>query len=58
MRKMNLHLEKISWENYCKVLKLRVSKEQENYVASNKTSLIHAFITLSNNTPHPYMLLL
>lgn len=51
MRKMNLHLEKISWENYYKVLKLRVTKEQENYVASNKASLIHAFITLSNGAP-------
>ena len=51
MRKMNLHLEKISWENYCKVLKLRVSKEQENYVASNKASLIHAFLEMSNGTP-------
>ena len=46
-----IHLEKISWKNYNKVLKLRVSKEQENYVASNKASLIHAFIELSNGKP-------
>ena len=46
-----IHLEKISWNNYNKVLKLKVSKEQENYVASNKASLIHAFIELSNGKP-------
>ena len=52
MKKMSIHLEKISWENYYKVLKLRVTKEQENYVASNKASLIHAFVeTYTNNTP-------
>ena len=50
MRKTNLHLEKISWENYVKVLKLRVTKEQENFVASNKASLIHAFLEMSEGT--------
>ena len=51
MKKMNIHLEKVSWENYLKVLKLRVTKEQENYVASNRASLIHAFLALSSETP-------
>ena len=51
MRKMNIHLEKISWKNYRKVLKLRVTKEQDNYVASNKASLIHAFLEMSEGTP-------
>ena len=51
MRKMNIHLEKISWENYYKVLKLRVNKEQENYVAANDTSLIQAFVQSSSGTP-------
>ena len=51
MKKMNIHLEKISWDNYYKVLKLRVNKAQENYVASNRASLIHAFITLSAGRP-------
>ena len=46
-----IHLEKIDWDNYYKVLKLRVTKEQQNYVASNKASLIHAFIESSNGTP-------
>ena len=51
MRKPNIHLEKINWDNYYKVIKLRVTKEQENYVASNKASLIHAFIESSDGTP-------
>ena len=51
MRKMNIHLEKISWDNYYQVLKLKVTKEQENYVASNKASLIHAFLEVSEGTP-------
>ena len=32
-----IHLEKVSWDNYEKVLKLRVNKDQEDYVASNKS---------------------
>ena len=51
MKKSNIHLEKISWDNFRKVLKLRVSKEQKNNVAPNSTSLIHAFLELSNGTP-------
>ena len=51
MKKTNIHLEKINWDNYSKVLKLRVTKEQEDYVASNRASLIHAFIDLSNGIP-------
>ena len=46
-----IHLEKVTWENYDDVLKLKVTKEQENFVASNRTSLIQAFLTLSSNTP-------
>ena len=49
--KNKIHLEKINWENYYRVIKLRVTKEQENYVALNRTSLIHAFLELSNGTP-------
>lgn len=46
-----IHLEKICWDNYQKVLKLRVSKEQRNFVASNKASLIHAFLEASDGKP-------
>ena len=51
MKKMIIHLEKIDWDNYYKVTKLRVTKEQNNYVATNKASLIHAFIEMSSGTP-------
>ena len=45
--KNQIHLEKVNWDNYEKVLKLRVTKEQENFVSSNKASLIHGFLSLS-----------
>ena len=51
MKKMDIHLEKISWDNYGRVLRLRVNKDQENFVATNKSSLIHAFLEMSKNTP-------
>ena len=43
-----IHLEKIDWDNYSEVLKLHVSKEQEDYVARNDTSLIHAFLAIQD----------
>ena len=51
MKKNQLHLEKITWDNYRQVIKLRVTKEQDNYVARNSASLIHAFLEMSNGTP-------
>lgn len=49
--KNQIHLEKVNWDNYEKVLKLRVTKEQENFVASNEYSLIHAFLAMSESEP-------
>ena len=46
-----IHLEKIGWDNYKDVLKLHVSKEQEDFVASNDISLIHAFLAVSDDAP-------
>ena len=37
-----IHLEKITWDNYYKLTKLGLKKEQMEYVASNASSLIHA----------------
>ena len=51
MKKNQLHLEKLSLDNYRQVIKLRVTKEQDNYVARNSTSLIHAFVEMSNDKP-------
>ena len=46
-----IHLEKVNWDNYEDVLNLNVRKEQENFVASNDTSLIHAFLASSDGDP-------
>lgn len=51
MKTMHVRLEKIDWDNYAKVLKLRVKKEQENYIATNTASLIHAFLESSAGKP-------
>ena len=51
MKNDRIHLEKVTWDNYVKILKLKVNKEQENFVASNKTSLIHAFLASSDGLP-------
>lgn len=46
-----IRLEKVTWDNYLKVLKLKVRKDQEEYVASNKASLIQAFLEMSEGHP-------
>ena len=53
-QEMNLHLEKVTWDNYDKICKLRVTKEQSNYVATNARSLIHAYIALSQGEIRPF----
>ena len=49
-----IHLEKITWDNYYAITKLRVTKEQGDYVAQNKWSLVHAYVGLSNGAPVPF----
>ena len=51
MKKARIYLDKINWNNYRKVIKLRVNKDQRYFVASNEASLIHAFIEMSCGTP-------
>ena len=38
-----LHLEKLIWDNYNDVTKLKVNKEQKTFVAPNSDSLIDAY---------------
>ena len=52
--KTNIRLEKVNWDNYYKVIKLKVSKEQKKFVADNKSSLAHAFLVSSNNNVPVY----
>ena len=51
MKKAHIYLDKINWNNYRKIIKLRVNKDQRHFVASNEASLIHAFIEMSCGTP-------
>ena len=44
-----LHLEKITWDNVDRIINLHVNKEQRNFVAANKTSLVHAYLAVTEN---------
>ena len=54
MRTEQVHFEKITWDNYSRITRLGVKKEQMNYVASNTYSLVHAYIALSQTEIVPY----
>ena len=43
----NVHLEKLTWDTVDDVLKLRVSKEQKDFVAPNRDSMIDAYFALT-----------
>ena len=49
-----IHLEKITWDNYDTICKLRVTKEQDEFVARNDRSLIHAYAALSQGDIKPF----
>lgn len=51
MQEKQIHLEKVTYENVGEIVKLHVSEEQKNYVASNDWSLIHAYLSLAEGTP-------
>lgn len=44
-----VRLEKINGKNVWEILKLKVGKGQENFVASNDLSIIEAFVAISGN---------
>lgn len=44
-----LRLEKINSENIWKVLRLHVSKEQDDFVASNTQSICEAYLSITSN---------
>ena len=54
MRTEQIHLEKITWDNYDKICKLRVKKEQDDFVARNERSLVHAYLALSEGKISSY----
>ncbi len=51
MREPNIHLEKVTCDNVGAIVKLRVSKEQRDYVARNDQSLIDAYLSLAEGKP-------
>ena len=44
-----IRLEKINGKNVWDILKLNIREDQKGFVASNNTSIIEAYIALSNN---------
>ena len=46
-----IRLERINDDNFYAITKLKVHKDQKNYLATNTYSLVHAYLALINNTP-------
>jgi len=44
-----IRLEKLTWDNYDDVLKLKVAKEQKEYMAPNAECLIQAFFAMTES---------
>ena len=51
MKKTEIHLEKVTFDNAGAIARLRVAKEQRDYVADNNWSLIQAYCTLAEGKP-------
>ena len=51
-----IELKKITWDNWMECLKLKVTKEQENFVASNTFTMAQSFVALLNNEIPPMTL--
>lgn len=43
-----LRLEKINWDNFEAIIHLHVTKEQRDFVATNKDSLVHACVRMTD----------
>ena len=51
MKQSQIHLEKVTEDNVEDIVKLRVAKEQKEYVASNEWSLVDAYLSLAKGEP-------
>ena len=49
-----IHLEKIIWDDYDKITRLKVNKEQKSFVAPNADSLIDAYFALTEEKMNVY----
>ena len=50
-KKIEIHLEKVTYDNIDAVRELRVAKDQRDFVASNDWSLIQAYLSLDAGEP-------
>ena len=51
MRKMNIHLEKVTEDNVEDIVDLRVARDQREFVADNEWSLVDAYLALAEGKP-------
>ena len=51
MKRKQIHLERVTFDNVDDVVRLRVAKEQRDYVARNDISLIDAYCSLADGKP-------
>ena len=51
MQKIQIHLEKVTEDNVEDIVKLRIAKDQKEYIASNDWSLIDAYLALAERKP-------
>jgi diamine N-acetyltransferase len=51
VKQSQIHLEKVTDDNVEDIVKLRVAKEQKEYVASNEWSLVDAYLSLAKGEP-------
>ncbi len=51
-----IHLEKVTWDDIEPILKLKVSKEQKSFVASNYDSMVDAYFAMTEDgkTVYPF----
>ena len=49
-----IELKKLTWDNWEECINLEVTKEQNNFVASNRYSLAQSYIHLTNDKTPPF----
>ena len=49
-----VHIEKLTWDTVDEILKLKVTKEQKKFVASNRDSMIDAYFSMTEDNRKVY----
>ena len=50
-----IRLEKVTWDTVDDIIKLKVSKEQKTFVASNRDSMIDAYFSMTEDNRKVYI---